>query len=163
MRLTPIDAPADVSVRGRFRLLGDPRRPGGWSVPDLRAIPQREAEVTFACRTSGMRRHHFAGPLLVDVARAAEPTFDPSERKDRLRFLVSVLGADGHHAVLSWGEIDPEFGNVEALVGVRMDGRDLDEQGPHLVVPGDRCGGRQISRIVEIRVCADARLWGAGG
>ncbi|MEZ0072056.1 hypothetical protein [Planotetraspora sp. GP83] len=59
--------------------------------------------------------------------------------------------------------IDPEFGNAEVLVGVWMDGVHLEEQGPHLVVPGDRCGGRHISRIVEIRICADARLWGARG
>jgi hypothetical protein len=119
--------------------------------------------VGFSCRTSGMRRHHFNGPLLVDVARAAEPIFDPSERKDRLRFLISVSGRDGHRTVLSWGEIDPEFGNTPVLLGIQMDGRDLDEQGPHLVVPGDRSGGRYISRIVEIRICADAWLWSAAG
>jgi hypothetical protein len=74
-----------------------------------------------------------------------------------------VLGRDGHHTVLSWGEIDPELGDTQVLLGLQMDGRDLDEQGPHLVVPGDRSGGRYISRIVEIRICADARLWSAAG
>ncbi|MEU8268121.1 hypothetical protein AB0B89_13220 [Sphaerisporangium sp. NPDC049002] len=159
MQPTLIGLSDGVSPRARVRLAGDLRAPGQLTVEDLRGMPQREAEATFLCRRSGVRRHHFAGPLLVDVARAAEPTFDASGRKDRLRFLVSVLGGDGHHAVLSWGEIDPEFGNAEVLLAVQMDGRDLDEQGPHLVVPGDRCGGRHISRIVEIRICADASTW----
>jgi hypothetical protein len=115
--------------------------------------------VSFECRSSGPRRHHFTGPLLIDVLQAAEPLFDPAERKDRLRFVIAVLGRDGHRVVLSWGEIDPEFGNTAALLAVGMDCRDLDEEGPHLVMPGDRCGARHISRVTDIRVCADDRLW----
>ncbi|WP_433237198.1 hypothetical protein ACQPYK_28410 [Streptosporangium sp. CA-135522] len=148
---------------GRVRLAGQVRTPALLSVADLRMLPQQEAEVSFSCRKSGVRRHHFTGPLLVEVVHAVEPIFDPDERKDRLRFLVSVLGSDGHRAVLSWGEIDPEFGNAPVLPSVRMDGDDLDEQGPHLVVPGDRSGGRHISRITEIRICADACLRNRSG
>lgn len=144
---------------GRVPLSGALREPGPVSVAALRSMPQREVTVTFECRTSGLRRHHFSGPLLLEVLQAAGPRFDVGERKDRLRFLVSVLGRDGHRAVLSWGEIDPEFGNTAALLAVRMDRRDLDEEGPHLVVPGDRCGGRHISRVAEIKVCADDPLW----
>ncbi|MCC5578417.1 molybdopterin-dependent oxidoreductase [Microtetraspora sp. AC03309] len=143
-----------------MRLSGDVRTPVVLTVAELRALPQREVVVSFECRTSGPRRHRFTGPLLIAVARAAQPFFDPSERKDRLRFLISVLGRDGHNAVLSWGEIDPEFGDTEALLAVSMDGAALDDQGPHLVVPGDRCGGRHISRIAEVRICASGRLWG---
>nr|WP_217708658.1 hypothetical protein [Nonomuraea rhodomycinica] len=123
-------------------------------------MPQREMTVTFECRTSGPRRHYFTGPLLIEVLQAAQPLFDPAERKDRLRHLIAVLGRDGHRAVLSWGEIDPEFGDTRALLAVSMDCRPLDEQGPHLVMPGDRCGARHISQVTDIRVCADDRLWG---
>ncbi|WP_214324917.1 hypothetical protein [Nonomuraea sediminis] len=126
-------------------------------------MPQRETTVTFECRTSGLRRHHFSGPLLVDVLQAAGPLFDPGDRRDRLRFLISVLGRDGHRAVLSWGEIDPEFGNTPALLAVVMDCRTLDDEGPHLVMPGDRCGARHISQVTDIRVRADDRLWAEDG
>ncbi|MFC4009953.1 hypothetical protein ACFOY2_22180 [Nonomuraea purpurea] len=141
-------------------LSGEIRAPAWLSVAMLRSMPQREVTVTFECRSSGLRRHYFTGPLLIDVLRAAEPLFDPDERKDRLRFLISVLGRDGHRAVVSWGEIDPEFGNTPAVLAVSMDCRRLDGEGPHLVMPGDRCGARHISQVTDIRVCADDRLWG---
>ncbi|GAA4573167.1 hypothetical protein [Planotetraspora kaengkrachanensis] len=157
MRPASIGAPGTLA--GQVRLAGDLRAPRMIDVTDLRALPGRDVEVGFLCRKSGVRRHRFAGPLLLDVLRAAEPDFDPAERKDRLRFLISVLGRDGHRAVLSWGEIDPEFGNVPAVLGLHMDGRDLGEHGPHLVVPGDRCGGRHVSEVVEVRVSADDLLW----
>ncbi|MEU1725758.1 hypothetical protein [Nonomuraea sp. NPDC005692] len=128
----------------------------------LRSMPQRETTVSFECRSSGPRRHYFAGPLLIDVLHAAGPLFDPAERKSRLRFLISVLGRDGHRAVLSWGELDPEFGNTPAMLAVGMDCRALDEQGPHLVLPGDRCGGRHVSGVTGIRVGVDDRLWDQG-
>ncbi|MFC7582828.1 molybdopterin-dependent oxidoreductase [Nonomuraea antimicrobica] len=151
--------PESIDTRTDMTLSGEVRTPAALSVAALRSMPQRETIVTFECRSSGLRRHHFSGPLLMDVLQAAGPLFDPAERKDRLRFLVSVLGRDGHRAVLSWGELDPEFGNAAALLAVAMDCRDLDEQGPHLVVPGDRCGARHVSGVAKIRVCADDRLW----
>jgi hypothetical protein len=152
-------AGAPDRMAGLVRLAGDVRVPGFVSAADLRLMPHRTAEVSFSCRGPGLRRHHFAGPLLIDVVRAVEPLFDPGERRDRLRFLLSIRGRDGHRAVLSWGEIDPEFGAVSALLGVWMDGRDLGADAPHLVVPGDRCGSRHVSRVAEIRVWADDRLW----
>nr|WP_062336871.1 hypothetical protein [Herbidospora sakaeratensis] len=139
------------------RLDGDIRNKASLSVHDLRTLPQHDVEISFSCRTSGLRRHRFSGPLLLDVVRAAQPAFDPAERKDRLRFLISILGGDGHHAVLSWGEIDPEFAGVAAVLGTTMDGNPLAD--PHLVVPGDLCGGRQISGITQIGIWSDDQLW----
>ncbi|MFF0574702.1 hypothetical protein ACFY19_05685 [Streptosporangium saharense] len=147
---------------GWVRLSGDVRSAGVISPGRLHELPRYEAEVTFRCRTSGPRRHRFTGPLLLDVLRGAEPLFDPEERKDRVRFVISVLGCDGHRATVSWGEIDPEFGDARVLLGLWMDDRSLTGQGPHLVVPGDRCGGRYVSGITEIRLCADERLWETG-
>ncbi|MBO3746213.1 hypothetical protein J5X84_09075 [Streptosporangiaceae bacterium NEAU-GS5] len=142
----------------QVRLSGDLLAPVVFSVDALRALPAREVEATFQCRRTGLRRHVFVGPLLVEVIRTAGPLFDPGERKDRLRFLIAALGQDGHQAVLSWGEIDPEFADTHAVLGTRMDGRDLDDEGPYLVVPGDRCGGRHISQVSEIRVWAADHL-----
>lgn len=131
---------------------GDLARPARLTVRDLLGWPQYGVDVTFECATSGIQRHRFSGPRLYDVLVDAGPHFDPVRRKDRLRFLIAVTGKDGHHAVLSWAEIDPDFAHAPVLLGVTIDGTPLDAAGPQLVLPQDRCGGRHISGITVIRV-----------
>ncbi|MGW2277025.1 molybdopterin-dependent oxidoreductase [Streptomyces sp. NPDC001770] len=135
-----------------FALTGDLARPAGLTVPDLLAWPQHRAEVSFECATSGVRHHAFEGPLLHDVLRDARPVFDPVRRKDRLRFLITVTGSDGHRTLLTWAEIDPDFARAPVLLAVRIDGASLNRSGPQLVLPQDRCGGRHVSGIRVIRV-----------
>ncbi|WP_329467306.1 molybdopterin-dependent oxidoreductase [Streptomyces sp. NBC_01431] len=133
-------------------ITGDLAHPARLTVPDLLIWPQYEAQVAFECATSGIQRHRFTGPLLHDVLQDAGPAFDPVRRKDRLRFLIAVRGADGHHALLSWAEIDPDFGRAPVLLSVTLDDTPLDRVGPQLVLPQDRCGARHISGIDAIRV-----------
>ncbi|MET7902552.1 molybdopterin-dependent oxidoreductase [Streptomyces sp. NPDC005355] len=133
-------------------LSGDLARPASLTVPDLLAWTQHRARVSFECATSGVQHHRFEGPLLYDVLHDAGPGFDRARRKDRLRFLIAVTGADGHHALLSWGEIDPDFGRAPVLLATRIDDSPLDRHGPQLVLPQDRCGARHISGITTIRV-----------
>ncbi|MEU6575792.1 molybdopterin-dependent oxidoreductase [Streptomyces sp. NPDC046805] len=133
-------------------LTGDLAKPCRLTVPDLLGWPQHRVRVAFECATSGTQHHWFTGPLLYDVLADAGPGFDPARRKDRLRFLVAVIGTDGHHALLSWAEIDPDFADAPVLLGVSIDDAPLDLTGPQLVLPQDRCGGRHISGINAIRV-----------
>ena len=140
-------------------LTGDLARPVRLTVSDLLARPQHKADVSFECATSGVRHHRFTGPLLHDVLSAAGPLFDPARRKDRLRFLIAVSGADGHHALLSWAEIDPDFGRAPVLLAVGIDDTSLDRAGPQLVLPQDRCGARHISGITTIRVDGGYTSW----
>ncbi|MEU1185342.1 molybdopterin-dependent oxidoreductase [Streptomyces sp. NPDC005820] len=140
-------------------LAGDLARPARLTVADLLAWPQRRAAVSFECATSGVQHHRFTGPLLHDVLSAARPGFDPARRKDRLRFLIAVHGADGHQAVLSWAEIDPDFGNAAVLLATTIDDTPLDGVGPQLVLPQDRCGARHISGIDTIRVDGGYTPW----
>jgi DMSO/TMAO reductase YedYZ molybdopterin-dependent catalytic subunit len=135
-----------------FALSGDLARPARLTVPDLLGWPQHEVRVAFECRTSGVQHHTFAGPLLYDVLSDAGPGFDPDRRKDRLRFLIAVTGTDGHHALLSWAEIDPDFAHAPVLLATSIDGTPLDLAGSQLVLPQDRCGARYISGIRAIRV-----------
>ncbi|KPI05245.1 oxidoreductase molybdopterin binding protein [Actinobacteria bacterium OK074] len=140
-------------------LAGDLARPSRLTVADLLAWPQRRAAVSFECATSGVQHHRFTGPLLHDVLADAGPVFDPARRKDRLRFLIAVRGADGHRALLSWAEIDPDFGRAPVLLAVRIDDTPLDRDGPQLVLPQDRCGARHISGIDTIRVDGGYTAW----
>lgn len=148
-------APGEAVAAGPRRLLirGQLRRPLALTVVDLRERwPQRRAEVVFDCAKEGPRHHTFDGPLLRDVLGAAGPAFDARRRKDRSRFLLSVTGGDGHHAVLSWAEIDADFGDAPILLATALDGCPLDGAGSQLVVPSDRCGARYISAITGIWV-----------
>lgn len=150
-------APGEAEAAGPRRLLirGQLRRPLALTVAELRERwPQRRTEVVFDCAKEGPRRHTFDGPLLRDVLDAARPAFDARRRKDRSRFLLSVTGGDGHHAVLSWAEIDADFGDAPILLATALDGDPLDGTGSQLVVPSDRCGARYISVITGIWVGA---------
>ncbi|WP_046727237.1 molybdopterin-dependent oxidoreductase [Streptomyces humi] len=136
-------------------LTGDLARPARLTVPDLLRWPQHQVRVSFECATSGVQHHGFTGPRLYDVLAGAGPGFDPARRKDRLRFLIAVSGADGHRVLLSWAEIDPDFAHAPVLLGVSIDDTPLDRAGPQLVLPQDRCGARHISGIREIRLDGD--------
>ncbi|MFF8915653.1 molybdopterin-dependent oxidoreductase [Streptomyces sp. NPDC015032] len=152
-------SPAVADTVAELALTGDLARPARLTVPDLLAWPQREVEVGFECATSGIQHHRFTGPLLHDVLSAAGPAFDPARRKDRLRFLIAVSGADGHHALLSWAEIDPDFGRAPVLLAATVDGTFLDRAGAQLVLPQDRCGARHVSGINAIRVDGGYTSW----
>ncbi|MGW1407147.1 molybdopterin-dependent oxidoreductase [Streptomyces sp. NPDC002403] len=152
-------SPETADEVAELSLAGDLSRPLRLTVPDLLAWPQHEADVSFECATSGIQHHRFTGPLLHDVLAAAGPAFDPTRRKDRLRFLIAVSGADGHHALLSWAEIDPDFGRAPVLLAATVDGTPLDRAGAQLVLPQDRCGARHISGINEIRVDGRYASW----
>jgi DMSO/TMAO reductase YedYZ molybdopterin-dependent catalytic subunit len=139
----------------RLVVVGAIDRPAKFSVADLRQRwPIQQAEVTFNCATSGPQHHIFRGPLLREVIEATGPGFDPARRKDRSRFLLEVMGGDGHATVLSWAEIDEDFGNAPVLLATELDGQELDQLGSQLVVPTDYCGARYISGITQIRVGA---------
>lgn len=140
-------------------LTGDLGRPARLTVSDLLAWPQHTADVAFECATSGDRHHRFTGPLLYDVLSSTGPAFDPVRRKDRLRFLIAVSGADGHHTLLSWAEIDPDFGRAPVLLAATLDATPLDRAGPQLVLPQDRCGARYVSGIEAIRVDGGYTAW----
>lgn len=134
-----------------MELTGDIARPLRLTVADLRDWSEHEADVSFDCAGSGIQHHHFRGPLLYDVLRAARPAFDPASRRERLRFLIAVTGLDGHLALLSRAEIDPDFGPAPVLLATRTDTTPLDAYGPQLVLPQGRCGARHISAISAIR------------
>ncbi|MCX5337817.1 hypothetical protein [Streptomyces sp. NBC_00140] len=53
-----------------------------------------------------------------------------------------LTGMDGHRALLSWAEIDPDFAHAPVLLAVSIDEAPLDRAGPQLVLPQDRCGAR---------------------
>ena len=70
-------------------------------------------------------------------------------KNDQLAFAVLATGADGYAALVSYGEIAPDFGNRGVLLATT--GQHALAR-PRLVVPGDGKGGRYVSDVVEHRV-----------
>ncbi|MER5931816.1 molybdopterin-dependent oxidoreductase [Streptomyces sp. NPDC002054] len=134
----------------KLMLHGALDHPATLSVADLRDWAQHRAAVTFDCATNGPQHHVFEGALLREVVADAGPAFDARRRKDRSRFLLAISGGDGHRSVLSWAELDADFGNSPVLLATRLDGEDLDEAGAQLVVPTDRCGARYVSAVTHV-------------
>lgn len=124
------------------------------TVEELRALPAHRVEVSFDCLTSGQQRHGFEGPRLWDVLRVVRPQVDFASRRQRLRHLLTVTGADGHLAVVSWAEVDPDFGGQQILLATSIDGEPLDASGSQLVIPADACGARYVSGITAVWVGA---------
>ncbi|MFD4985953.1 molybdopterin-dependent oxidoreductase [Streptomyces sp. NPDC058374] len=135
----------------RFDVRGEAGESVRLNVADLGSgRPGHRAEAVFDCATSGPRHHTSEGPLQRDVLLGVCPGSAPGSRKDRAGLLLAVGGADGHHAVLAWAEVDEEFRYAPVLLAVRLDGALLDA--PHLVVPADRCGARYVSAVTAVRL-----------
>ena len=134
-----------------FQVTGDVNNPLTLTTADLAKLPQHKVRVKFLSGSS-KERHTYRGPYLYDVVTQAQPDFDPDIKNDKLRFYVSATGADGYAAIVSWGEIDPDFGARKILLAVSEDGRSLAADGPRLVVPRDKRGGRYVSNVISIRV-----------
>ncbi|MFF1670283.1 hypothetical protein ACFVWN_11180, partial [Nocardiopsis flavescens] len=128
---------------------------GSVTVTDLSPFRHRTTTAAFLCATSGPRSHVFRGPLLYEVLSALAPLVPDVPRRTRAHCAVWLRGGDGHGAVVSWAEIDPEFAAAPFLLATAVDGTPLGEQGPQLVSPGDRCGARYISAITRVDVVVD--------
>ena len=145
-------APATTPPPGTVSLTGDVRAPTSITVAQLSGMPQQTIDVTY---TSGQGPQHKkeTGTLLADVLPAtALATTDA--KNDLLTFGVLAIGADGYAALVSYGEISPDFGNRGILLATAEDGGALAR--PRLVVPGDVKGGRYVSDLVELRVVRTA-------
>ena len=73
-----------------------------------------------------------------------------SRKNDQLSFAVLGTGSDGYAALVSYGEVSPDFGNRGVLLSTTEDGTPLAR--PRLVVPGDGKGGRYVSDVTTLRV-----------
>ncbi len=71
-------------------------------------------------------------------------------KMDHLRFAVLAHGQDGYQVVLSWAELDPEFGACAALLATRYNDRLLSR--PTLVLPEDGRGGRYVRLVDRLHV-----------
>jgi molybdate transport system substrate-binding protein len=137
---------------GALHIGGQVLNPLALSVDDLKKnFTSRTIAVTYKNGDQTVQTS-FTGALLWDVLNAAQPNLNADVKNDKLSTFIVATGADGYQLVISWGEIDPEFGNQPALIAYAEKGNALDDKsGPFLlVVPSDARGGRYVSQLVDL-------------
>jgi DMSO/TMAO reductase YedYZ molybdopterin-dependent catalytic subunit len=128
--------------------IGDVRT---WTVEQLATLPLQTQDVSFQAE-GAQKSLRGRGVLLLDLLQRAKPKFDPKKKRDSLRHAVLVHAVDGYEAVVSWGEIDPEFAGNPVIVTVDENDKRLDR--PGMIVPGDKHGGRHVDAIDRISLVA---------
>ena len=120
------------------------------SLASLQALPQRTMPVTFLSGSNPVANTE-TGPLLADVLALAQPKFRKSCPDDKLRFYVVITASDGYASILSWGEIDPAYGNRQPIVSLVENGV-TQTSGPRVLQAGDVRGGRAVAGTVALTV-----------
>jgi hypothetical protein len=122
----------------------------------LAALNQCTTETATYLAGSTPTTDTYTGVSLWTLIQDAGLLTDPAIKNDLLGFAVVATGSDGYRAVISLGEIDPQFGNQPDLVAYSDK---LGQLGPggsdgalRLIVPGDHAGGRYVSNLVSLQV-----------
>jgi len=154
IRIPSVAANITLPSDGALHIDGQIYNPLNLTVDDLRNnYPAQTLEVTYMSGEDTVTTS-FTGVLLWDIISSAQVNFNSDVRNDKLGFFIVASASDGYQAVISWGEIDPEFGNQPILIAFEEGGQPItDEQGSiRLIVPGDSRGGRYVSGLVSLSV-----------
>ena len=138
---------AAASTNGAMRLDGALAEARTWTVDQLATLPLQTQDGSFQAQ-GAQKSLQVKGVLLLDFLQRAKPKFDPKKKRDSLRYAVLVHAVDNYAAVVSWGEIDPDFAAKPVLITVEENGKKLDR--PGMFVPGDKHGGRHVDAIDRI-------------
>lgn len=153
VRIPELPNAVSLPTDGALHIGGQVYNPLVLSVDDLRAYPAQTLEVSYLSGEDTISAA-YTGVLLWDILSSAQVNFNADVKNDKLSFLIVATGSDGYQVAISWGEIDPEFGNQPVLLAYARDGAPIaDERGGiQLVVPGDGRSGRYVSGLVSLEV-----------
>jgi DMSO/TMAO reductase YedYZ molybdopterin-dependent catalytic subunit len=142
-----ISLPAD----GVLHVEGQILNPLTVSADDLRAnYAAQTIDVTYLSGEDTITAS-YTGVLLWDILSSAQVNFNADVKNDKISLYLVATGSDGSQAVISWGEIDPEYGNQPILVAYDTAGQPIAD-GLQLVVPGDGRGSRYVKGLVSLSV-----------
>jgi len=137
-----------------FTLSGQVTNPTSYTLADLEAYPATTETVTYVAGGSPVTAT-FTGVLLYSLLTTNGQSLitNPAVKNDVLREYVVATGSDGYKAVISLGEILPNFGGELDMIAYLQDGNPITADGfARLVVPGDKFGGRYVSNLVSLEV-----------
>lgn len=157
--LTVINSPALAGpfaggTSTAFSLTGTVVHPGTWTAADLGKLASTTQTVSYLAGTHAVS-DTVTGVSLWTLLQAAGLTSDGGKNDDLHKYVVAT-GSDGYRAVVALGEIDPNFGNRDYMIGTSDSAGTLGSQGSagfaELVVPGDVKGGRYVHNLVSLQV-----------
>ena len=139
-------------LSSQFSLSGTVNHPGNFNLSSLQAMPSVTENVTYQAGTSTVTGS-FTGVSLWSFLTQAGIITDSTVKNDILGKYLVATGSDGYKAVISLGEINPQFGGQQDLIAYSFNGQGLGADGfARLVVPGDIFGGRYVSNLVSLEV-----------
>jgi molybdate transport system substrate-binding protein len=150
--IPPLPATVSLIEDGRLHIDGQVLNPIALSVEDLKSgYAVQTVEVTYKSGEETLNSS-FTGVLLWDIINAAQANINSDIRGDRLSLFIVATGADGYQSVISWGEIDPEYGNQPILVAFAQDGQPLPAEDGlfRLIVPSDERDGRYVRQLANL-------------
>ncbi len=131
---------AAVAADPRIEVVGAVQKPGAIAFHDLPAQTVAVDQATSGPKFQGT----FSGPALRDVLAKAG-VVDPG-RGGLLQRTVTITARDGYAVVMSYAEINPDYGGNGAILAVG-EGASI-----RLIVPHDRRAGRAVKDVVKIEV-----------
>ncbi len=118
------------------------------SLADLRAMPPGHVTATQVSGHGPVPLDCTGVPLTALLEKAGLAL--GAAKNARLAHSVLITADDGYAVALSLGELDPDYGNANALIATDCNGKP--EESPRLVVPSDKHGGRAVRGLVSIDV-----------
>jgi len=122
--------------------------PASYTASELAALPTE----TIQLRGPGGQAIPATGVSLDLLVSTASPVL-PAAKNALLRVIVTASGPFGRRVSFALGELDPNFGDHDAIVLLSVDGRPL-PAGPALAVPGDQVPVRDLPVVSHIQVGA---------
>ncbi|MBV8911905.1 MAG: hypothetical protein JOZ05_02560 [Acetobacteraceae bacterium] len=131
----------------------------------LQSLPQATQTETYTAAGSRVT-DVFTGPTLWSVLQAAGGiSTNPAVKNDVLQTYVIATGSDGYSAVISSGEIAPNFGHKPDLVAIQATSGSLPGANgvARVTASGDGAGGRYVSNLESLVVGHGPAVAGTGG
>jgi hypothetical protein len=155
--LAAVLAALSVPVTGASAAMARPAQPvltvsGAVSDPVSYTLSQLAALPTETVPLKGQdgRVVLATGVSLDLLVTTASPEL-PAAKNALLRVIVTASGPFGRQVSFALGELDPNFGDHDAVVVLSVNGRPL-PAGPALAVPGDKAPVRDLPRLSRIEV-----------
>jgi len=140
----------------QLALSGAIDRPAVYDLAALEALPSITQLVTYQSGSGG-QTHRYVGTSLWGLLDSAGIQTDPSVSNDHLNRIVVARATDNYRSVYALGEINPRFGNRQALVAYAevIAGSNVplgDDGFARSTAPGDVKGGRYVSNLTDVQL-----------